>query len=400
MREYNEVKRKARVGELVKATADDVLGLSGFKRDHTFAVTGIGHMSGGDYYGAEFTDNNGRGRSFWSMEDYVVLEPSDIIRINTDRDGGAERFRMVERKAAVGERVVIVHASMTNGTYTNGAVFTVDHVRDLLIYIDTEGLDIVSVIAHTEYRVLEPLTAAVPTQLSSLDPVDQYASNIAKLTTKVQALEKRVATLESANTAKVASGPVDTALPSFAKLDVAKTAQQIRDEIVARAKIDVARLVAEVNGCDWENSAIPAFEEHGPMQINFVVNREKRTVVALASWNILPGNICERGTAKAAAGEVFNVHIGRAIALHRALGLVVPAEYMSVPAPTEVRVGDVVSGTCTDGGYYSVNKAFTITEVLENGSYKYAENTGDWMCAGDVGQIIDDSREESEGVSA
>ena len=49
-----------------------------------------------------------------------------------------------------------------------------------------------------------------------------------------------------------------------------------------------------------------------------------------------------RGIAKAAPDDCFNVHIGKAIALHRALGLEVPDEYLNAPQPTEVRVGDAV----------------------------------------------------------
>ncbi|WP_256702606.1 hypothetical protein [Bacillus sp. CBA7126] len=104
-----------------------------------------------------------------------------------------------------------------------------------------------------------------------------------------------------------------------------KTAQERRDEIVEQAKADVSGLLKRDIGHDHE----------------FIVNTEKRTVVVLRKLRGCT-NIVRRGIAKAAPDDCFNVHIGEAIALHRALGLEVPDEYLNAPQPTEVRVGDVV----------------------------------------------------------
>src|SRR5690606_31968390 len=68
---------------------------------------------------------------------------------------------------------------------------------------------------------------------------------------------------------------------------------------------------------------------------------EKRTVVCLLKGFRIPV-IYAKGIAKCAPGDCFNVHIGKAIALRRALGLKVPSDYLNAPQPTEVRVGDVV----------------------------------------------------------
>ncbi|MFP3830651.1 hypothetical protein, partial [Pseudomonas sp. SIMBA_021] len=59
------------------------------------------------------------------------------------------------------------------------------------------------------------------------------------------------------------------------------------------------------------------------------------------------------GRAKAAPDDCFNVHIGKAIALRRALGLAVPDEYLNAPQPTEVRVGDIVCGKYSETYYQS-----------------------------------------------
>ncbi|MBU8781604.1 hypothetical protein CHCC19466_1383 [Bacillus licheniformis] len=110
------------------------------------------------------------------------------------------------------------------------------------------------------------------------------------------------------------------------KKDRRYLAQERRDEIIERAKADVSGLLKRDIGHDHE----------------FIVNTEKRTVVVLRKLRGCT-NIVRRGIAKAAPDDCFNVHIGEAIALHRALGLEVPDEYLNAPQPTEVRVGDVVA---------------------------------------------------------
>ncbi|MED1527853.1 hypothetical protein [Bacillus pumilus] len=105
-----------------------------------------------------------------------------------------------------------------------------------------------------------------------------------------------------------------------------KSNQQKRDEIVAQAKRDVSALI----------------RRNFTSRTDFIVNTEKRTVVALRKSYRL-GYVNERGIAKCAPNDCFNAHIGKAIALRRALGLEVHAEYLNVPQPTEVREGDYVA---------------------------------------------------------
>jgi hypothetical protein len=106
------------------------------------------------------------------------------------------------------------------------------------------------------------------------------------------------------------------------------SAQHCRDSIIEKAKRDVDELNLDL-----------LYGKHAG--VDFVVNREKRTIVALLTYMN-----CDRpyakGIAKCDPSDCFNVHIGKAIALRRALGLEVPAEYLNVPQPEEVREGDVV----------------------------------------------------------
>lgn len=69
----------------------------------------------------------------------------------------------------------------------------------------------------------------------------------------------------------------------------------------------------------------------------FVVNAKKRTVVALLK-GINSGVVLVRGIAKCDPTDVFNEHIGKAIALGRALKIDV-SEFENAPQPTEIVVG-------------------------------------------------------------
>ncbi|MFP6000988.1 hypothetical protein J7W01_14585 [Bacillus subtilis] len=109
-----------------------------------------------------------------------------------------------------------------------------------------------------------------------------------------------------------------------------KTAQARRDEIVEQAKADVEKLSNYGAGVRYETDVFTK----ATCNVEFVANRDKRTVVALVK-GVRTGNVYAKGIAKAAPSDCFNVHIGKAIALRRALGLAVPDEYLNAPQPTE-----------------------------------------------------------------
>jgi hypothetical protein len=146
---------------------------------------------------------------------------------------------------------------------------------------------------------------------------------IETLQAEIQALKKRVERLES----------------KWAREEVEEAPRQLTcDDIIEMAKRDVKELSYEdEKGRYYEVGDIVRCR----CVVNFVINRDKRTVVALLKWRY-NGKVEARGIAKCHPDDCFNAHIGRAIALRRALGLEVPDEYLNAPQPTEVRVGDVV----------------------------------------------------------
>lgn len=417
MREYNEVKRKARVGEYIKIVAASqpqypIGAIGKCTRDDEFSDGSIDTTL--SFQGSETTGFIDTVRA-----EYAVLEPSDIIRIND------ERFHMVDRKAAVGERVIVTSIDGPNATcgryYKTGNIAKVIVSRVGSIFADLTQNDAYYgdgkwLVDHRDYRVLELLTSASyaetpPAPLSSRPATEQSAETIAALTSEVESLKKRVAALESLLSKGEQVGEVIRKI--LDKVDV-KTPQQIRDEIVERAKADVTR-ICDIGRTDDEYLHESAYWDGRWFDVDFVVNRDKRSVTALVYELNGPRSAYQRinrrpdavGRAVCAPTDVFNAHIGRAISLRRALGLAVPTEYLTVPSPTEVRVGDIVKDGLYQGPVYAIkptertfngagrgrkffsgsNRGLTFITDVNGKPYEY------WAHIHSV-EIIDDSRED------
>lgn len=166
-----------------------------------------------------------------------------------------------------------------------------------------------------------------------------------------------------------------------------KLSQEKRDRIIEKAKKDVDEL-KEGGMCDIHPYACTA---------EFIVNKDKRTVVVLMRGRTT-GIVRARGIAKCAPSDCFNVHIGKAIAVRRALGLEVPNEYFNAPQPTEVRVGDVVRmkyynpvGDRPDSYYVKIINSFDGDKIwYEGGGFDFREDVYS------DAKIIDDSRDGDE----
>ena len=113
------------------------------------------------------------------------------------------------------------------------------------------------------------------------------------------------------------------------KSNAPKTAQGKRNYFVDEAKDDVefwlstsVENVPMIKG--GYTSYIPNYDK-----VEFIVNRKNRKVTALIKDE--DGHVFAKGIAKCAPDDCFNSHIGRAIALRRALGLGIPLYYLSTP---------------------------------------------------------------------
>lgn len=216
-------------------------------------------------------------------------------------------------------------------------------------------------------------------ELSSRPAAEQSAEIIATLTAEVESLKKRVTALELADSPTVTQTETVLVAP-------VKSPQEIRDEIVERAKADVKALI-DSDGTVLLPNSIGSKYVCIP---EYIVSREKRkvTVVILRGWN--SGKVRGVGRAICSANDVFNAYIGRAIALRRALGLEVPAEYLSVPSPTDVRVGDVVYTACDYGNMTVADKTDIRTKRVSAMAYAMLSANTDYGSP----RIIDDTREE------
>lgn len=204
--------------------------------------------------------------------------------------------------------------------------------------------------------------------------IEKMQAEIAELKTKVGALEFVLA--EGSR---------------FKKKEPAKSPQQIRDEIVANAKAEIEALKVTHHPTLLRYYSV-GFMGMYECNAEFITNFEKRTVVCLLRKRQFDGKglIVAKGIAKADSADCFNVHIGKAIALRRALGLEVPAEYYNAPAPTEVRVGDVVdlvSSTMRHPYTRTIAKVSAEIVWYTNGHFDSLSHVNK------NGKIIDDSRE-------
>ncbi|WP_158530569.1 hypothetical protein [Paenibacillus larvae] len=215
----------------------------------------------------------------------------------------------------------------------------------------------------SEYVVLEPIDES-----EEPDEISAIKSEMERLTGELATLALRVSKLE---------GP---------KQQTEKSPQEIRDEIVEKAKADLKGLEDFIRRITSNLSSFYKINGTGASSAEYIVNRKKKTVVCLLR-SAAKKEIYKRGIAKCAPGDVFNSHIGRAIAFRRALGLKVPAEYLSVPNPTEIREGDIVGYT-----HPSIPLAYA-AEVVDRGSWYSASRMYLDIDYARGRRIIDDSHE-------
>ncbi|MCY7451835.1 hypothetical protein MCZ47_16465 [Bacillus altitudinis] len=218
------------------------------------------------------------------------------------------QYKTEKRKARVGERILITEDGFSLGYYKSGDVFTVSSTTDKGVTGENDCF-----ILHHEYEVIIGEQSPTPNLYEM-----SYDELVALVEDAVKALRTR--SYKNGYDQGRFDAEIEAAHGPYEKSD-----QQKRDDVVEKAKKDVRGLLVGDYGTTTE----------------FIVNAEKRTVVALRKW-IVRGCIRERGISKCAPNDCFNAHIGKAIALRRALGLEVPSEYLNVPQPTEVRDGDYV----------------------------------------------------------
>jgi hypothetical protein len=149
LREFVEVDRKAEAGEYI--IRDGVVRKVTQRGIHPESVEFEGYYDEG--CGDEIIG--------WFDGAYKTLEPTDIVHID-DPSGQSKRYRMVKRKAKVGERIIIIDADIADylSNYKNGDVFVVRELkyRGWVKSVSPNVFDDkIDVILPYEYHVLEPV---------------------------------------------------------------------------------------------------------------------------------------------------------------------------------------------------------------------------------------------------
>ncbi|WP_254064244.1 hypothetical protein [Bacillus velezensis] len=335
---------------------------------------------------------------------YKVDSPDRALYI---RKEDVELIVTEKRPAKVGERVLLTAPTNTKGKHRVGDVFTVREFGETGVHVTEDEF---MTLWHKEYEVIVN-NANKNEEADGMESVNQTAIDSASTVfekvgedyigsksrfgdiligapyseafVKAYANERKdvlvipqtieyTAFLHNEEMKKVAKSEQEA---------IKDRAQARRDEIVEQAKADVEGLREH----GFYHTGIDSSKGNETYQVKvyyveFIVDSKERKVTALVRRlnDKTPRHV---GRAQAAPNDCFNVHIGKAIALRRALGLAVPDEYLNAPHPTEVRVGDVVQ--------YS-KRCATVVSGRPNGFSETKLTTATVAAI----RIIDDSREE------
>ena len=127
-----------------------------------------------------------------------------------------------------------------------------------------------------------------------------------------------------------------------------KSPNELRAEIIEKAKEFVKKCRSKKMVVRVDDSRSCVFG------VSFIVNAGKRTVVALLR-GVISDSVRAKGIAKCRPGDVFNEHIGKAIALGRALGKDV-SEFENAVQPDEIVVGQEVKTFDFQGNIHMTGK--------------------------------------------
>lgn len=151
------------------------------------------------------------------------------------------------------------------------------------------------------------------------------------------------------------------------------TANQKRARAIQMAKEFVKKAIEDAHcfGAIKVPDSRPNVYPWACSKIRFKINTEKRTVVALAIGRG-DGTVVERAIAKCHADDVFNEHIGKAVALAKILDIVeqLPPDILKAVQPDEIITGHRVKIFC-DGSKDEVFGIGTVTCKIADNIYSY-----------------------------
>ncbi|WP_047475459.1 hypothetical protein [Bacillus siamensis] len=309
---------------------------------------------------------------------YKVDSPDRALYI---RKEDAELIITENRRPKVDERVLITEVLLSSSDYKIGDICTVRSVVDAYGTITVK--ENANCVLAREYEVI------INSEVKNEEANGMKREYAFKPNLDAMGYDELIAHGEGYRQGKF-DAETDT---THGQAPAHKSAQVLRDEIVEMAKADVENLKAYGKQSSRSTSLGNLTYREYYYSVEFKVSSNKRKVSALiypiGRLGFISGRPIHVGRAKAAPDDCFNVHIGKAIALRRALGLTVPDEYLNAPQPTEVRVGDVIEVTLDSGEIEKKPvislKAGSLNAHLPGRIVQYPSH---------YAKIIDDSREE------
>lgn len=180
MREYVEVEREANVG-------DYVINNKGNDAEAYYKITGY-RDEVIPSYSVEYDEEE-----LWdqtiavSIECSITLEPTDIVHVE------GERYKLVDRRAEVGEKIVVLASEDANSDgYKDGDIFTCMHCSPYYPYL-IDVNDYITLYNH-EYIVLIPVESnAEPTTVDESQASPEVIDMLANLSRRIVELEREVA---------------------------------------------------------------------------------------------------------------------------------------------------------------------------------------------------------------
>lgn len=289
-------------------------------------------------------------------------------------------------KFKVGDKVRILHARGIEACVAkDGDVLKVVALDSVGIprLLDVDG----DVLAMHDYelRHIELVSASQ----SETQRITTLENEIKALTSRITALEKtkpQAVTIESHTFTTAQGTDVKKIAESLAKLIKPQTPNQRRKAVIERAKAFVEDVEKGALDPDDRNDDLGngnrLYEVH-TTKPEYHVNKEKRVVTVLIKGANY-GKVMGRAIARCSPDDVFNVHIGKAIALAKAYGLEVPREFTHAPQP-EPAIGQRIEAK---RGPFS-NGERTVYGVEGTKVYTQEKRRG-WFTK-DATQVIDDS---------
>lgn len=233
--------------------------------------------------------------------------------------------------------------------------------------------------AYEEVESEDISSVSVRVGIEGGEKFKSLADSVSELNDKVEIISNLIVELKEAT--RAVSNELAEAIVVEPVKEPAQETKLSREEAVQKAK----QFVDSKRDCDGDIAVGIHY-----LTPEFIVNEEKRTVVAILRPWMDESEVFSKGKAKTSEGDVFNAHIGKAIALARAIGEEVPEEFITAPQPEQAEVGMIVA-SIFDGKEYELTGRAEHLDVKGEGRAFYIFGSNALWVGSDQFTIIDDS---------